>query len=177
MQKKAQDAAAKERRDQDPASPPERAEPRRQSVAQQVETVAGDLEAQLRRWMQGETSPKAPPVVLAETPRPAPPVRVHRVNQTAPVPVSVTGHAQALDTHLQQSGSVAKRANELQRAALHHLKDSRRAGAKLVQPGAVIRKSRSREIASAVDMLRTPRTVRQAFVASFILASPKGLEG
>lgn len=176
MQKKAQDAAAKERRDQDPASPPERADPRRQSVAQQVETVAGDLEAQLRRWMQNPPE-AAPPVVLAEAPQLPPPVRVHRVNQTAPAPVSVTGHAQALDTHLQQSGSVAKRANELQRAALHHLKDSRRAGAKLVQPGAVIRKSRSREIASAVDMLRTPRTVRQAFVASFILASPKGLEG
>lgn len=178
LQKKAKDAAA-EKHGERPSMPPERTGPRQQPPAQQTGTITSEIEAQLRQWIQGETPSKpAPPVVRVETPGPPPPIHPSRAKQVAQETVSVTRHAQALDAHLRQSPGVAKRAEELQRAANIHLKNSRPARASAPQRAALPPKSRrSPELASAIAMLRTPRTVRQAFVASFLLASPKGLEG
>ncbi len=164
----AQEAGDSPNQGHDPAARQARPKP-----SNRPESAGGGLEAQLRRWLEKEFTPPPPPP-LART---APPI----APGTTPTPErvrepSVTAHAQALENHLEHTEKKKSRGDTFRndKAAVYHWNKGT-SGGKSRATGSV-KKHRRSEITAAVDMMRNPSSVRQAYIASFILASPKGLE-
>lgn len=157
----------------DPGQPGRRATPPPVSEGEPY-----SLEEELRRILGGERprqpEPPAPPPILAES-RPAPPPVPSRpqpeiIHSEIRRPSAAT--VSAIDTT-----QAYKQVAQLQQAAASNLKAAQeataRARAKLPRRDPF---AQSAAIRSAISLVRSPETTRQAFVASFILGPPKALE-
>ena len=169
LQKRAQAAQETgESPGRDPSARQARPEP-----SNRPESAGGGLEAQLRGWLEKEFAPPPPPPLARSAPTIAPPYA------PSPEPVkaaSVTAHAMALKNHPEPAEKKKSRAGTFrnEKAAVYHWNRGTTGG----KPGTTgsVKAHRHSEINAAVDMMRNPSSVRQAYIASFILAAPKGLE-
>ncbi|MBI4658987.1 MAG: hypothetical protein HY735_09095 [Verrucomicrobia bacterium] len=140
-----------------------------------------DWQQELRRLLEGEASPPPPkPVVVKETLLPAMPPQVHpptMVKPPRPAPVAsiseegressrvapaIAAYRQAQQLHSEAS---ARLHQAVEQAKRRESMSSRRAHGK-----------GSPEIASAISLVRSRSSVRQAFVASVVLGPPTALE-
>ena len=187
LQKKAQadqeKSAGGNRRASNANQPQPSAQPARRPGQQPAQKTMesespADLETQLRRWFQKEfTDESGPPVILPETAQAHPVVPTTEVYPKAPrVRESVPEHALKLESHLRESTSVAESANDIRETAVRHRDTARPVPDQRLMKQLSQGQRRSDEVASAISMMRSPGTVRQAMIASFILAPPKGLE-
>ncbi len=127
-----------------------------------------------------------PPVIPPMTARPqtqAPrqasrPAPLPVTRRPAPVPVPVRVEREGPDiqlAHLNQSASAYQSAARLQQAVEGRMADVDRQ-TKAHRPAKVVQRERSRASRELLDSFRRPETVRQAFLASFVLNPPKALE-
>ena len=163
-----------------PAQPGQRPTPQ---PAQQKSTESEsppNLETQLRQWLQkGFVEESAPPPIRPEPVQAPPLVPVPTADvypKAPPARESVLEHVAKLGSHLQESTRIDQRADDIHTNALEHLES----GKPVPHHSSLARQHQKHlgtdEVASAISMMRSPGTVRQALIASFILAPPKGLE-
>jgi len=176
------------RKDSSPPQMPRPASPR--------PTATSNWEEQLRRLLDGEMPvakppPVAPPPVrpvIVQEPKPSPPQRrvvaASPVASTAPLALSGPGTAEAAKTvevHLQalkESAAAYQRASHLHEGVAEHLKRVEEMTEH--HPGKIPTAHRpgfSTEAAQTIALIRNPRTVRKAMIASLIFGPPKALEG
>lgn len=146
-----------------------------------------DWERELRRLLQGDAPtaapPPPPPLVREEpapAPRPAPPPVVRPVKPPPmrfPVPAVVERRESGpASTILVEASSAYQKAQQLHKSVADRLREVDQA-IELHKAGAPAHtRAVPPDVRSALSMLQNPKTVRQAIIASLILAPPKALE-
>lgn len=148
--------------------------------AQKTETAESpaNLETQLRQWLQkgfGEES--APPAIRTESVQAPPVVSTGEVYPKAPPRrETVLEHVAKLGSHLQESSRIDQSSDDIHKNALEHLETGKPVPHHSPSKPQSDKHLQTGDVASAISMLQSPSTVRQALIASFVLAPPKGLE-
>jgi hypothetical protein len=142
---------------------------------------APSWEEELKRLLEGKTaepppSPPVPPPILVQRPRPAPPPPVSIPEEFSEStysrehsPVEVT--FKPLPT-LTESVHTIQEATSLEQKVQQHLRE---ATEKPVQMTKVEHKASTREAVEVRAMVRNPKSLRSALVASVILGPPRAL--
>ncbi|MBR90511.1 MAG: hypothetical protein CMO66_04460 [Verrucomicrobiales bacterium] len=129
---------------------------------------ATSLEAELQRLLSGGTAPshEIPPPL--EEPKPPvvtpPPVLKPKKPKRKPKPEPATGSLHKAREIFESADQIREKVTEKLRQSHEHVE--------LPVEG----KKSSAELREVVEMIRRPATARQAFAASVILGSPKGIE-
>lgn len=138
-----------------------------------------DWQEELRRMLEGDEAPpvQAPPVVAREQQSPAPPpIVIVPKPKPRPIPVAAESEEGPRVSRLAESIAAYKKAQQLQDEAAARLEQTVEQ-TKLHKLRKVGRqREASKEIESAISLVRNPASVRKAVVASIVLGPPKGLE-
>jgi hypothetical protein len=150
-----------------------------------------DWEAELRRLL-GEAPPSAPPPPVTPPPRPVstpravqlspPPPLVQRPVPAAQIPVVRSGLDREEEVQMrlrtfEKSKVAYQKASQLHGSVSEDLrKIDEQTERHVIRVTPVRRRGAVPEAALAVRLIRDPRTVRQAIVASMVLGPPKALE-
>ena len=144
-----------------------------------------DWQEQLRRMLNQENGPQAPPVIHMPPPEPRPqraqPPPVKRTHTPTPPPIRTTSMA--------PSPSLYEKARELQKKVARRVEIIEQQKTEIVKevrsdipsrPGPKVRRKapapKPVQVRRAIELVRNHATVRDAFVASIILGPPKALE-
>ena len=177
--------------------------PQRASTASQPNQPL-NWEEELKRLLEGKppldstASTPPPPIIRRQTP-PPPPMPVHVSRESLPTDhegkssresaatpwqdVSLDSQPQPTRplAKLEQSTHAYQRASRLHEAVAAHMQrvddQTEKHGKPLTSPVLTRRDAGSADARAVVALLRHPATVRQALLASFVLAPPKALEG
>jgi hypothetical protein len=132
--------------------------------------------------LEGDVPPvePPPPIVVQEPKRPASPVVITLPRIIAPpklAPAEDDEEEGPRTTRLTDAALAYRKAQQLHEVTagrLQQIADQARQHKPEKAPSR--RAGRSPEIASAISLVRSPASVRQAFVASIVFSPPKGLE-
>jgi hypothetical protein len=159
-------------------------------------------EEELRRLLEGQSTPKPPPPMRPPTMRPAPPVVATRpqsappappmvikpvlvpperravvpMSSPAPTPLPVPPGVQVSAAQLapmNQSREAYERASQLDKNVAAHID---RVPGQRVLATSVVRRNIPPEITQVVSLFKSARTARQAVIASLILGPPRASE-
>lgn len=185
MQKRAQDREAATRNLRRGPQPPPRIRDQRSDANRPSRPVPHpaketDWSAELRRLLDGDFNPHPLPPVLPEPVRTAEARTIIQARPTPvprPAPPTHETTKELESARLVEASTAYKKAQHLQEDASSRLeKVVEQAKLRTVKEASAHHVLPSREISSALSLVRSPETTRQAFIASLIFGPPKALE-
>lgn len=181
--------------------PPDDAfQPRPNQPAPRAPQTKTSWEEEIRKLLEGETGEPTPPVVppvMAERPRPVPPVAApaalpphlarNQVRRAAEPPedseaIGMPVPQMTVDIHtrlarLNESAAAYTRSSQLTERVTARMHAVEKATAEARPEAPRDRRNTSTDIAEAVRLLRAPHSARQAMIASVVFGPPKSFEG
>lgn len=169
-----------------PPLAPTRSGPAPPPIQTPLPTHKLDWEEELRRLLEGEKSgstplPSPPPIVIQKPEPMRHPIATPSVQPTVSK-VPTTSRAESEEgpdlqlVSLTESAGAYEKASQLQETVADQLKEIDDLTARHPVSAIAPRRVVSPEISKAISLMRDPRSVRQALIASTILGPPKSLE-